>query len=260
MTIRVIRGHERATTTTAATTSEHSFSFGDHYDPSNTHHGVLLAHNDEIVTPGHGFDTHLHRETEIITWVTSGSLVHQDSEGHSGLIYPGLAQRMTAGRGIEHSERNDTWDLLTAGAAPTHAARTSGLVPVRFIAMWVLPDEPGLSPDYDQHDVTTDLEAGGLVTIAAGDPSHDAAIRIANRGAALYAARLSPGEQVVTPSARFGHLFVVSGSVYLGEVTLHEGDAARTVDAGGEPIVGAGAPGTRSEILLWSMSRALGQW
>ena len=77
--------------------------------PDNTHHGLLLVNNDDIVKPGTGFDTHPHRDMEIVTWVLRGSLVHQDSTGHSGVIYPGLAQRMSAGRGILHSEKNDSW-------------------------------------------------------------------------------------------------------------------------------------------------------
>jgi redox-sensitive bicupin YhaK (pirin superfamily) len=91
--------------------SQHSFSFGHHQDRSNTHHGLLLVNNDDIVRPGAGFETHPHRDMEIVTWVLQGSLVHQDSTGHSGVIYPGLAQRMSAGTGILHSEKNDSWRL-----------------------------------------------------------------------------------------------------------------------------------------------------
>src|SRR3954468_12234789 len=87
--------------------SRHSFSFGHHWHADNTHHGLLLVNNDDIVDPGSGFDTHPHRDMEIVTWVLQGSLVHQDSTGHTGVIYPGLAQRMSAGTGILHSEKND---------------------------------------------------------------------------------------------------------------------------------------------------------
>src|SRR5947209_385950 len=91
--------------------SKHSFSFGSHWDPDNTHHGLLLVNNDDIVTAGAGFETHPHRDMEIVTWVLQGSLVHQDSEGNTGIIYPGLAQRMSAGTGIRHSEKNDAWRI-----------------------------------------------------------------------------------------------------------------------------------------------------
>src|SRR2546430_3862574 len=86
--------------------SRHSFSFGRHYDPANTHHGLLLVSNDDRVAPASGFPPHFHRDMEIVTWVLAGRLEHRDSEGNHGELYPGLAQRMSAGAGIEHSEMN----------------------------------------------------------------------------------------------------------------------------------------------------------
>ena len=80
--------------------SRHSFSFANHYDPTNTHHGLLLVHNDDVVKPNTGFRTHPHQDMEIVTWVLDGELEHKDSEGNHGIIYPGLAQRMSAGTGI----------------------------------------------------------------------------------------------------------------------------------------------------------------
>ena len=132
MTTTVQRAEDRFATRTDWLDSHHSFSFGRHYDVSNTHFGLLLVNNDDIVTPGAGFETHPHRDMEIVTWVLRGRLVHQDSQGHNGVIYPGLAQRMSAGRGILHSEKNDAW-RLTGG--PEHDE------PVRFVQMWVTPDE-----------------------------------------------------------------------------------------------------------------------
>jgi redox-sensitive bicupin YhaK (pirin superfamily) len=96
----VHRSDERFTSRLPWLRSNHSFSFGSHWDPDNTHFGLLLVNNDDIVRPGTGFDTHPHRDMEIVTWVLRGSLVHQDSEGNSGIIYPGLALRMSAGTGI----------------------------------------------------------------------------------------------------------------------------------------------------------------
>ncbi len=116
--------------------SKHSFAFGHHRSRTNTHHGLLLVNNDDRVAPGTGFDTHPHRDMEIVTWVLDGSLVHQDSMGNNGVIYPGLAQRMSAGTGILHSERNDSWNV----AGGVHET------PVHFVQMWVLPDEQGISP------------------------------------------------------------------------------------------------------------------
>ncbi|MGV9709382.1 pirin family protein [Gordonia sp. NPDC003424] len=243
MTFRVIPGRDRAVSVTDWLTSHHSFSFGDHYDPSNTHHGVLLVNNHDVVTPLQGFDTHPHRESEIVTWVTTGSLVHQDSEGHSGIVYPGLAQRMSAGTGVQHAERNDTWPQRP----------DAGSTPVRFVQMWIMPDEPGLAPSYAQQEVETELIDGRLVAIASGDPRHDSAIRIANRSATLHAARLAPGSAVTLPTARFTHVYVTRGRLGFADETVGEGDAIRATDVGGEPLVAT----TDAEVLIWSMDAEL---
>src|SRR6202034_3018292 len=152
-TVQIRRAAARAVTTTSWLHSKHSFSFGDRYDPTNTHHGVLLVNNDDVVQPGAGFDTHPHRDMEIVTWVLEGSLAHRDSAGNSGVIYPGLAQRMSAGSGITHSEKN-----------------ASDNEPVHFVQMWVSPDEPGIEPSYQQQAIENDELEGRLVTIASGMP------------------------------------------------------------------------------------------
>ena len=227
--------------------SRHSFSFGQHYDPGNTHHGLLLVNNDDIVDPGTGFETHPHRDMEIVTWVLRGSLVHQDSTGNSGVIYPGLAQRMSAGTGILHSEKNDSW-RLTGGE--THRE------PVHFIQMWVVPDEAGIKPGYQQLEVDDELLRGGLVTIASGMPEHrdESAITIHNRYAALHGARLDTGDSVELPQAPYLHLFVARGGVTLeGAGPLGEGDAVRFTASGGQRVI-ATEP---SEILVWEMHAGL---
>jgi redox-sensitive bicupin YhaK (pirin superfamily) len=157
--IDIRRAADRFDTKIAWLDSHHSFSFGHHYDPKNTHHGLLLVNNDDIVHPGMGFETHPHKDMEIVTWVLQGSLVHQDSTGHSGVIYPGLAQRMSAGKGIQHSEKNDSWRLQ---GGPAHAE------PVHFVQMWVVPDEQGIKPGYEQLEIDHELLSGGLVPVASG--------------------------------------------------------------------------------------------
>ena len=227
--------------------SKHSFSFSNHYDPKNTHHGLLLVNNDDIVTPGMGFDTHPHQDMEIVTWVLRGSLVHQDSTGHSGVIYPGLAQRMSAGTGILHSEKNDSW-RLQGGESHTD--------PVHFVQMWVLPDENGITPGYEQAEIDDELLSGALVPVASGMAKHDgaSAIRIANRDAALYAARLAPGQSVELPEAPYLHLFVAQGAVTLeGAGALVAGDAVRFTATGGQKVTASGA----SEVLVWEMHAGL---
>ncbi|MDO9457517.1 pirin-like bicupin family protein [Nocardioides sp.] len=222
--------------------SKHSFSFGHHHDRTNTHHGLLLVNNDDVVDAGTGFDTHPHRDMEIVTWVMRGSLVHQDSTGHSGLIYPGLAQRMSAGRGILHSEKNDSWRL--EGNAHEE--------PVHFVQMWVVPDESGVEPGYEQLEIDSDLMSGALVPVASGMPEHDgnAAIRIRNKYAALHAARLEPGQGVELPEAPYLHLFVPRGSVTLeGAGPLDTGDAVRFTATGGQRVTAI----EPAEILVWEM-------
>ncbi len=226
--------------------SKHSFSFGHHHDPRNTHFGLLLVNNDDIVEPGTGFETHPHRDMEIVTWVMQGSLVHQDSTGHSGVIYPGLAQRMSAGTGILHSEKNDSWRLR---GGPEH------LDPVHFVQMWVVPDEQSVVPGYEQLEIDDELMRGGLVPVASGMPGHadHAAIRIRNRYAALLASRMTPGETVMLPEAPFVHLFVPRGTVRLeGAGELTDGDAARIL-GGGQGVTAA----TDAEILVWEMHARL---
>jgi hypothetical protein len=228
--------------------SHHSFSFGQHWDPNNTHFGLLLVNNDDVIAPGTGFDTHPHRDMEIVTWVLRGQLVHQDSEGHSGVIYPGLAQRMSAGRGILHSEKNDSWRLLGG---------TEHDEPVHLVQMWVVPDEVRIDPGYEQLEIADEQLRGRLAPVASGMAKHDgaSAIRIKQRDAALHAARLSAGDAVTLPDAPYLHLFVPRGSVTLeGAGELGTGDAARIAGNGGQRVV-AGQDG--AEVLVWEMHSAI---
>jgi redox-sensitive bicupin YhaK (pirin superfamily) len=226
-TVDVRRADDRARTKIDWLDSRHSFSFGDHYDPANTHHALLLVNNDDIVAPGGGFGAHPHRDMEIVTWVLQGSLAHRDSMGNSGVIYPGLAQRMSAGTGVQHSEMNG-----------------SDSEPVHFVQMWVLPDQSGIAPEYQQQEVL--LRDGELTPIASG--RHDAAITLHNKAAALHVARLQPGDTIALPDAPYLHLFIARGEVTLDE-PLHEGDAVRFTAAGSHRVT-ATAP---AEILVWEM-------
>lgn len=231
-TIDVRRSADRFHTRAGWLDSKHSFSFGRHYAPDNINHGQLLVLNDDRVAGGTGFDTHPHRDMEIVTWVLDGELEHKDSEGNRGLIYPGLAQRMSAGRGIWHSEKN--WSAADE---------------VHFIQMWVLPDTEAIDPGYQQLDINDQLTAGGLVPIASGQ-GHDAAISIRQRDAVLWGGRLPPGERVEVPGAEFAHVFVARGGADLeSATTLETGDAARLSGAGGLAVT-AGDDG--AELLIWT--------
>ncbi|MDH6144319.1 redox-sensitive bicupin YhaK (pirin superfamily) [Kitasatospora sp. GP30] len=244
----VRRAEERFHTRTDWLDSRHSFSFSRHWDPANTHFGLLLVSNDDVVAPGTGFDTHPHRDMEIVTWVLEGSLVHQDSEGHNGVIYPGLAQRMSAGTGILHSEKNDSWTLT---GRPEHQT------PVRFLQMWTIPDAAGIQPGYEQLDINDELARGGWVTLASGMPEHtnQRAIAIRQQHAALHVARIRPGETLELPTSPFAHLFIARGSAELeGAGPLGTGDAARITGSDGRRITG-GPDG--AEALVWEMTAAV---
>ena len=245
--VDVRRAGDRFATRLAWLESNHSFSFGHHYDAENTHHGLLLVNNDDIVEPGTGFETHPHRDMEIVTWVLQGSLVHQDSTGHNGVIYPGLAQRMSAGAGIMHSEKNDSWRL----AGERHAN------PVHFVQMWVVPDERSITAGYEQQEIGDELLTGGLFTVASGMDRHAgiAAIRIKNRFAALHAARLHPGRSIELPEAPFLHLFLARGAVTLeGAGQLAAGDAVRFTATGGQRVTAV----EPAEVLVWEMHATIG--
>ena len=234
-TIEIRRKEDRFQTYAGWLQSRHSFSFANHYDPKNTHHGLLLVHNDDVVKPNTGFRTHPHQDMEIVTWVLDGELEHKDSEGNHGIIYPGLAQRMSAGTGIWHSEMNPKTDKA-----------------VHFIQMWVPPDTERITPGYEQLDINGQLNKGGLVPIASGR-GHNAAISIRQKGAVLWGGRLGSGETVTVPDAPYVHVFVAKGSARLEHTgVLNAGDEARLTGAGSRSLT---AESNGAEILIWETDR-----
>jgi redox-sensitive bicupin YhaK (pirin superfamily) len=258
-TIDVRRSGDRFATRLPWLESHHSFSFSRHYDPANTHFGLLLVNNDDVVRAGTGFSTHPHQDMEIVTWVLDGELEHKDSVGHKGLLYPGLAQRMSAGTGIWHSEMNPRPAPDSAGRGGAFASGGSrGWGPggdegsVHFVQMWVRPDTERIDPGYEQLDINGELARGGLVPIASGR-GHDAAISIRQRGAVLWGGRLQPGETATVPDARFVHLFVARGAVSLeGAGHLGAGDAVRLTAAGSPALTADAAEG--AEVLIWELA------
>ncbi len=231
-TIDIRRSDERFHTQVGWLDSKPSFSFSSHYDPNNTHHGQLLVLNDDRVAGGTGFDTHHHRDMEIVTWVLDGELEHKDSEGNVGMIYPGLAQRMSAGRGILHSEKN-----------------ASSTDEVHFIQMWVQPDTTSIDPGYQQLDINDQLASGGLVPVASGQ-GHEGAIAINQKDAVLWAARLSPGDRIEVPAAAYGHLFMAKGQAEVEDHgRLDTGDAVRLTATDELSLV---ADDEGAEVLIWT--------
>jgi redox-sensitive bicupin YhaK (pirin superfamily) len=240
--VEVHRAASRFRTRTPGGLSLHSFSFGSHYDAQNVCHGPLMVNNDERVAAGSGFDDHPHADAEILTWVVSGSLLHTDSGGHSGVVYRGLAQRMTAGSGIVHSERNDAYRL-----DPTRPA-----APVRFVQMWLRPDEPGVAPSYEQREVhLVDLRTA-WVPIASGSLP-DAAVSLGSAGSTLWVAVVTAGQSRTLPAGPLAHVYVTTGAVELeGVGRLTEGDSLRITGEAGLRLTGVSGV---AELLAWTMAR-----
>ncbi|MFJ9363528.1 pirin family protein [Nocardia sp. NPDC101769] len=236
--VRVVPGADRWRWRNEWLDSRQSFPATGNFDLAANAHGLLMIHNEDVVDPGEGFDTHQHRDMEIVTWVLEGTVVHQDSAGHSGLIHPGMAQRMSAGTGILHSERN--------GAGRLERQR------LHAVQMWVPPDEPGAAPGYQERDITAELTGNSLITVASGirRDRDRTAIVIGNRYAAFHVARLEPGRTVQIPDAPYGHVFVARGSVeFEGSGVLTQGDAVRLTATGGHRVAAV----EQSELLIWEM-------
>ena len=213
--IELRRARQRFLTRTDGTETYHSFSFGDHYDPTNVSFGRLMVNNEDLVHVRGGYPDHAHRDAEIVTWVLSGSLVHEDSYGNSGLIYPGLAQRMSAGAGIVHAERNDAYRI-----DPTRPAE-----PVHFIQMWIRPDEYGARPSYQQHELVLGDLVDDWVPIASGHHP-DSVVSLGSAGSTLWASVLRPGTLRRLPHGDQLHVYLVSGVVEVDTIgRMEQGDS-----------------------------------
>jgi quercetin 2,3-dioxygenase len=232
MTIAIQQPSDRMITSIDWLDSKHSFNFGGHYRNGDEGFGLLLVNNDDTVAAATGFGEHGHRDMEIVTWVLSGTLEHHDSAGNHGVLYPGLAQRMSAGSGIRHSETNP-----------------SDIEPVHFVQMWVLPDTAGVEPGYEQRDINEALAGGGLVPIASGK-GHEGAVKIHQRDAVLWGGRLPAGATVDLPTDEHVHAFVALGNGALDDGTqLSTGAAARIT---GPQTVRFTAGDQGAELLVWA--------
>ena len=242
--IELRRAQQRFLTQTDWAETHHSFSFGEHYDPGNVSFGRLLVNNDDRVRTGAGYAEHPHRDAEIITWVLSGSLVHQDSRGNTGLIYPGLAQRMSAGSGIVHAERNDAYRIDPARPAEL----------VHFIQMWIRPDEPGGPPSYQQRELALGDLAGGWVPIASGGHP-DAVVSLGSAGSTLWVSRLPVGASRSLPIGELLHVYLARGVVEVETIgRLEPGDSLRL--SGSDQLMLSAH--VEAEVLVWQMERQQG--
>ncbi len=208
----------------------HSFSFAEYHDPDNLNWGALRVLNDDRVAAGGGFPPHPHRDMEIITYVLSGDLEHQDSMGNRGVVGPGGVQYMSAGTGVRHSEFNH-----------------SNSKELHFIQMWVLPPAVGLPTQYGQRDFRAEDRLGRWFLAASGKPASTAPITL-HQNAAFSIARLKEaGVEYEFDPTRLGFLFVAEGDVSANGEKLKAGDAVRMAGVASLSVQGSG------ELLLWDV-------
>lgn len=189
--------------------SYHSFSFANYYDPQHMGFRSLRVINEDAIAPAKGFPTHPHRDMEIITYVVSGAVAHKDSIGNTEKVGAGGVQRFSAGTGITHSEFNPS--------------STKGL---HLLQIWLLPEQQGITPSYEQKEFPTATKRGQWRAIANREAA-DGAVKL-HQDAALYATILEPGEQLTYTLQADRHAWVqiVQGEVTLNGTTLDKGDAA----------------------------------
>jgi redox-sensitive bicupin YhaK (pirin superfamily) len=203
------RGEDRGATKLRWLDSRHTFSFGDYYDRQNMGFGNLRVINEDRVVPGAGFPTHSHSDMEIITYVLEGALAHKDSTGTSSVIRPGEVQRMSAGTGISHSEYNG-----------------SQTEPVHFLQIWIVPNETGLMPGYEQRAFRFD-ENRGRWTLVASKEGRDDSVTV-HQDVEVWAARFVAGQQAAfrLKPGRRAWVQIVRGGATLNGVSLRAGDGA----------------------------------
>jgi redox-sensitive bicupin YhaK (pirin superfamily) len=213
--------------------SWHTFSFGDYHDPQWRGFRSLRVINDDRVAPAGGFDTHPHRDMEIITWVLEGALEHRDSLGNGSIIRPGDMQRMTAGTGIQHSEFNPS---------PTD--------PVHLLQIWLFPDRKGLVPGYEQRSFAP-AELQNALRLVASRNGRDGSVTI-HQDADVYAAALDEGNSVrreLSPG-RHAWLQVARGKIAVNGCELRMGDGLAASDESSLEIRALAG----SELLLFDLA------
>jgi len=212
--------------------SRHSFSFADYFDPEHVQFGPLRVINEDRVAPGGGFGTHGHRDMEIVSYVLEGALEHKDSMGTGSTIRPGDVQRMSAGRGVMHSEFN--------------ASKTE---PVHFLQIWIIPEVTGIAPGYEQKHFAAADRRGRLRLVAARD-GREGAVKI-HQDASVYAG-LFDGEEsagLALAPGRKAYVHVARGSIVANGTPLSAGDALKVTDAESVRL----EMGKDAEVLLFDL-------
>ncbi len=231
--IAIRRSRERGRAEHGWLESFHTFSFAEYYDPEQMGFRTLRVINEDTVRPGTGFGTHAHRDMEIITYVVEGALEHQDSMGNGSVIRPGDVQRMSAGTGVTHSEKNPS--------------RTES---VHLLQIWILPARKSMPPGYEQKAFPENEKRGRLRLVASRD-GRDGSVTV-HQDASLFASLLESGENArhdLRPGRR-AWLQVVKGRIRLGPETLGAGDGAAVSDERAIEI----AAEEPSELLLFDLS------
>lgn len=213
--------------------SWHSFSFADYYDPANIRFGALRVINDDIVQPGTGFDTHGHRDMEILTYVLSGALRHRDSMGHGGDLRYGDIQVMSAGTGVQHSEVNPS-----QGEA------------VHLLQIWILPAKQGLEPAYNQKHFPIEGKLGRWCLLASPDAEQDSLI--IHQDSRVSAAKLDGAQELDyrLAAGRKAYLHIARGSLQANGYVLSAGDALTYVEEGRIALSDA----RDAEVLLFDLA------
>lgn len=226
------RSHERGFADHGWLKSYHTFSFADYYDPEHVGFGPLRVINEDRVAPGGGFGTHGHRDMEIISYVLEGELAHRDSLGSGSVIRPGDVQRMSAGRGVRHSEFNN-----------------SDKDEVHFLQIWIQPNELSIAPEYEEKRFTPEDKRGRLRLIAAPDGA-EGSVRI-HQDARVYAGLFDGDERdelALEPNRR-AFVHVARGSVTVNGEALNTGDALKITGESKVAIEG----GQAAEVLVFDL-------
>ena len=190
----------------------HTFSFDQYYDPRYMGFRSLRVINEDLVAPGRGFPMHGHRDMEIITYILEGGLKHEDSMGNGSVIRPGDVQRMTAGTGVRHSEKN-----------------ASSTERVHLLQIWILPNAEDLAPGYEQKAFTEDERRGQMRLIASSD-GREGSVRL-NQDVNLFASILEAGQEIerAIDPGRYGWIQVARGSISVNGENAGQGDGVVVV-------------------------------
>jgi quercetin 2,3-dioxygenase len=233
--LSIRRGNERGYADHGWLKSFHTFSFADYFDPRHAEFGALRVINEDRVAPGQGFGTHGHRDMEIISYVLDGELAHRDSLGTGSVIRPGDVQRMSAGRGVMHSEFNP-----------------SDQHPVHFLQIWIQPDTKGVPPSYEQKRFEEAEKRGQLRLIASPDGA-DGSVRI-HQNARVYAGLFNGPEraELAVGDDRQVYLQVARGAVTANTVALHAGDGISLTAVDTLQL----SEGANAEVLVFDLPRA----